>query len=881
MSTLPFIAFDVKTEKYSIPEQTKEVLRKMTDDLCVVTIAGMYRSGKSLFMNKCILDNFESKGFQVGNTISACTKGIWMNTRLVQSHGKNILVMDAEGAFSLSANRTHDTRIFVLALLLSSFFIYNSVKTIDNAALQNLSLVTNMSKYVRVDKDSETKTEELREFMPELLWVLRDFSLKLMVDDNKEISPSEYLERALAKQTDDNEPIRETLRTAFQSRSCSTLVCPCTEEEQLQNLDTLPKSAFRSEFIDGMQSIREDIFSRIAPKTVKQKNVNGQMLLELAECYISAMNNNATPVINDTWSLISENQTLALVATLKNKLHGLLDLPLMGVAQFYERAVQIRSDMTRDFKSLAMSQEMYEKFMQEVQLMIDERDTVMRAKMDDFLSLRLAQIELKINDCQDVHALHHMVIQSQEEVLELYGRDTAYIFLEQLFPKTWLLHDRLFASLEEQLKYRNVEISKLHNQMKELEKIKQAKEKALKDVMIEKEEHVLILNKRVKSLQNEITKSVADHSRETKETKEYFEDILDQQKSILDEFHLTREREYAEHATTNNEQQKIIIELNSEITRYKGELADGGRYVEELEREVQEAERAQHSVQKLTAKYEQGQLEMETLRDENNRLVEQSARCEQELTTLKREMEVQLADLQKSTSTMVRDLKHKYTTMVVSEKNTLSKMKMLEDEKQTVLSALDELVQKHDLETQNLKQEIAEQITKYQEDLQQVEKKFDQSSDAYKQKISLLKQEHRKATKEQHDEMLRLSAQFEVQKQQHSADLVKQVKAYHDLETQFACDQVRHTTTKRKLTELEDQPNQKKFKSEYDSAISSNRLLEAKTEWLNQQVIEKREEQAAFRIQVQALESELSSVKRNKDIELLKMQLDYESQLLK
>ena len=60
---------------------------------------------------------------------AACTKGLWIWTEAIPSQredGKpvNILVIDTEGIGALSADHTHDTRIFTLALLLSSLFVY-------------------------------------------------------------------------------------------------------------------------------------------------------------------------------------------------------------------------------------------------------------------------------------------------------------------------------------------------------------------------------------------------------------------------------------------------------------------------------------------------------------------------------------------------------------------------------------------------------------------------------------------------------------------------------------------------------------------------------------------------------------------------------------
>ena len=46
-----------------------------------------------------------------------------------------MLVVDTEGIGALDEDSTHDVRIFALAILLSSYFIYNSVGSIDENAL--------------------------------------------------------------------------------------------------------------------------------------------------------------------------------------------------------------------------------------------------------------------------------------------------------------------------------------------------------------------------------------------------------------------------------------------------------------------------------------------------------------------------------------------------------------------------------------------------------------------------------------------------------------------------------------------------------------------------------------------------------------------------
>jgi hypothetical protein len=88
-------------------------------------------------------------------------------------------------------------RIFSLALLLSSYFLYNSVGSIDENALSSLSLVTNISKHIQFKSSSNEADQELIDCMPSFMWVVRDFALQLCDEKGNEIGSKEYLERAL------------------------------------------------------------------------------------------------------------------------------------------------------------------------------------------------------------------------------------------------------------------------------------------------------------------------------------------------------------------------------------------------------------------------------------------------------------------------------------------------------------------------------------------------------------------------------------------------------------------------------------------------------------------------------------------------------------
>ncbi len=62
----------------------------------------------------------------------------------------NVLFLDTEGLGSTIRGSTYDCRIFALSLLLSSYFVYNSLGVIDGDAISRLGLVVNLTKHIQV-----------------------------------------------------------------------------------------------------------------------------------------------------------------------------------------------------------------------------------------------------------------------------------------------------------------------------------------------------------------------------------------------------------------------------------------------------------------------------------------------------------------------------------------------------------------------------------------------------------------------------------------------------------------------------------------------------------------------------------------------------------
>jgi hypothetical protein len=286
----------------------------------VIAVVGLYRTGKSFLLNRILLE--QSDGFQVGPTVNPCTKGLWVWNKVLKGKSKegadiNYIVVDTEGIGALDTNSQHDSTIFSLALLLSSFFIYNSVGSIDEGALNNLSLVVNLTKHIHVRSSaagSEDDGADFAQYFPSFLWLVRDFTLQLVTPDGQAFTSKEYLERALqpapgfTEQIEAKNRIRRMLTHFFPERDCFTMVRPVTDESLLQRLSSTPSDKLRPEFLEQMGALRKLILSKSDPKMMNGTPLDGVALINLSIAYTQAINTGAVPSIQNAWSYICESK---------------------------------------------------------------------------------------------------------------------------------------------------------------------------------------------------------------------------------------------------------------------------------------------------------------------------------------------------------------------------------------------------------------------------------------------------------------------------------------------------------------------------------------------------------------------------------------------
>ena len=312
---ISMVTYDMKSGKFIINPEAESVIKILPSPLGVISVAGMYRTGKSYLLNRVLLN--QSNGFSVGPSINPCTKGLWMWSKTIQAHtpqGKpiNLLIIDTEGIGATDEDHNHDNKIMTLAILLSSYFLYNSIGTIDENSIQSLSLIVNITKNIQ----KKNNNNDFTKYLPTFMWVIRDFSLQLKNKEGQPITSKEYLEYSLEFQPGNSEviknknEIRKMVKEYFPKRDCVTLVRPLLDEDNLQSLEKMDVTKLRKEFIEQVNYLRKVVLNSINPKKLNGQELSGEMFINLLNSYVNMINEGAVPIIQTAWTYIRQNQAL-------------------------------------------------------------------------------------------------------------------------------------------------------------------------------------------------------------------------------------------------------------------------------------------------------------------------------------------------------------------------------------------------------------------------------------------------------------------------------------------------------------------------------------------------------------------------------------------
>lgn len=307
-------------ERYELGAEALEFLQTQRNLVGVHVTGGVYRSGKSFFNNRVLLQQMNGP-FGVGETVQAHTMGLWLSNRTVSAKAPDgtpyqILVIDMEGLNAVKASEQHDIQLLALGLLLASCFTLNTKNALDESTLVEVAKVLEVCKTIKLrpEQNGVSTPDELAPHLPHLTFLLRDFALQLIDENGQSISRQQYLEQALAADHEqgadsDKNQMRDFIRRLFPQRSCVTLSHPGVEQALVNKLNSVANSQLPGSFVRNMKDVRQSIFRSTGIKrSLAGEPINGPMLVQYLRTLVDAFNVGEAIVVQNAWAVISKLQ---------------------------------------------------------------------------------------------------------------------------------------------------------------------------------------------------------------------------------------------------------------------------------------------------------------------------------------------------------------------------------------------------------------------------------------------------------------------------------------------------------------------------------------------------------------------------------------------
>ncbi|XP_016385378.1 guanylate-binding protein 1-like isoform X1 [Sinocyclocheilus rhinocerous] len=567
--------------KLRVKKEAKDILDGINEPVVVVSVVGLYRTGKSYLMNRLA---GQQSGFALGSTIESKTKGIWMwCVPHPNKKGHTLVLLDTEGLGDVAkGDSKNDSWIFCLAVLLSSTLVYNSRGTIDNTALEKLHYVAELVENIKI-RSAEAADEEDSEFVrffPSFTWVVRDFTLDLEID-GKKVTDDDYLEFALqlkkgvSRKINDYNLPRECIKRYFPSRKCFVFPFPVTSQEDMTRLEILQDQDLAQQFLEVTGHFCDNMFVNSAVKRLKGGHiVTGQLLGRLVEIYVDTINSGEVPCLDNAVVVLAnlENQAAVQEALkvyrrgmeeVKNTLPISIEYLTCEHQKFSRLAI---SEFTkRSFKDEKME---YLKKLEEAVYMcyvdlLEENQMASERKCRDLLKNLFSDMNKRLQDGE----------YSQSGGYELYKRDRDAIVKQyRREPNKGV---RAEAVLEEFLKERKPEANSIlcmDNKLTENEKqMKKEKEKAaLLEQKFKEEEEKRIEMERMKETEK------VRHEDMVKQMQEKFNKELEQQQQEMNRATESKLKEWEEMLKRGFKEKAENLEGEIKKLNNEKECSSGG-----------------------------------------------------------------------------------------------------------------------------------------------------------------------------------------------------------------------------------------------------------------------------------------------------------------
>lgn len=307
-----------KSQPRSELQLVDEALRKLRSihgPVCVVSIAGPCRKGKSYILSR-IFD--QPNVFGLGNSFDPETMGMWMwvvPEKYRDNTGQEftVVLLDSEGTDAVESQVVNDHAILILSVLLSSVLIYNSVGVPTRTDLETLDHIINLCQRIQLLAGEKIDDETARRVFPSFVWLLRDVVLQLPkgIEDLKKY----FLEKVFKPgkgRSDKSQKVVGNILKYFPDFDAFSLCPPSADPEVIQDLpDSWSQGTVDSSFVKGVENFKMLMKPKLFPKKsfVGPGLVTGEALATLFEEYVREINKpGAVPIVQNAWDVFTEKK---------------------------------------------------------------------------------------------------------------------------------------------------------------------------------------------------------------------------------------------------------------------------------------------------------------------------------------------------------------------------------------------------------------------------------------------------------------------------------------------------------------------------------------------------------------------------------------------
>lgn len=312
--------------------------------ISIVSVVGPYHSGKSFLLNSMLGD---MGAFSIGPKISPETMGIWLcRTNMTSSiDGSEIWLMDSEGFFGPGIEEDYDAKIFTIATLLGSHLVYNTIKVIDQQAVNLLEMLARRAQLFKTrsgqvaDTPDSVMTPDFLMSMnfPSLTWIVEDFTQQKSQDTSMLEWLKSYLRHDISnlkpdsssavvaqqpapaadgraaheagstaeKSTSKRQYTQHYLSRLFKDLSVKTLFLPAIRREHLEDLSLLKYEDLTQDFRDELEKdVKPHIFGNLKSKSFSENQpaMTGRELQRAIHFIVNALRNGVFPELPSLWA---------------------------------------------------------------------------------------------------------------------------------------------------------------------------------------------------------------------------------------------------------------------------------------------------------------------------------------------------------------------------------------------------------------------------------------------------------------------------------------------------------------------------------------------------------------------------------------------------